>query len=204
VSLDTVTTTVFHGMHNLRSSNEDCSAAFRDSPALSRLVDIVAKRKDELLWLHEHVTGNTYKFCLETRSSRLFRILNKFHLVHTRSWGMSSNNTVLSIQSHVVHKYIRNLSRWVMMKTTALGECLEANTALSFASCCISLSTHPLVLYVYYDEFVVWPCMSQNDSIPSSNQRSLQHLEESQTTRQGVFLNAHNLMEVDWCVHVVH
>ena len=36
------------------------------------------------------------------------------------------------------------------MKNTALGECLEANTALGFASCCISLSAHPLVLYFSY------------------------------------------------------
>ena len=30
------------------------------------------------------------------------------------------------------------------------GECLKANTALGFASCCISLLTHPLVLYFSY------------------------------------------------------
>ena len=40
----------------------------------------------------------------------------------------------------------------VCMKNTALGECLKANTciALGFASCCISLSTHPLMLYYSY------------------------------------------------------
>ena len=38
----------------------------------------------------------------------------------------------------------------VCTKNTALGACLEKNTALGFASCCIYLSTRLLVLYFSY------------------------------------------------------
>jgi len=36
-------------------------------------------------------------------------------------------------------------------------ECRKANAALGFASCCISLSTHPLMLYFSYTRMPVLP-----------------------------------------------
>ena len=52
----------------------------------------------------------------------------------------------------------------VCMKNTALGGCLETNTALSFALCCICLLTRPLVLYFPGKEYEYlaryWYCIS--------------------------------------------